>query len=341
MKVHNVHSRQLAAPAERIGAVLDSLGGEQDSLWPSDRWPALPFELDGPLSVGARGGHGPIRYAVEAYEPGRRLVFGFAPGLGLDGTHQLDVEPLGPNRSRLTHTLDCLVEPKLLALWPIVRGYHNALIEDLLDRAELAATGRHAPPRSRPIWLRFANGTEVRVARWRGKLPAATPARAPELGARTDRLARIGRAMIPATLAALAALHAAWALGWRWPGGSDSELAERVVGAGAELPPAGATWAVAALLLVAATTVRIGAAGVGGPVRAAAWGVSGVFVARGLLFIPIDIARGVDDIYERLDLAVYSPLCLVLGGGTAWLLMRATGHVRGNRVGAVGAGQES
>ena len=51
-----------------------------------------------------------------------------------------------------------------------------------------------------------------------------------------------GAAAVPTALTGLAALHAAWALGWRWPGGSDRELAERVVGPGAELPQPEMIW---------------------------------------------------------------------------------------------------
>lgn len=96
------------------------------------------------------------------------------------------------------------------------------------------------------------------------------------------------------------------------------------MGYGAELPTAGVTWAVAALLAIAAATVRAGATGATGPVRRAAWGVSGVLLARGLISIPVDLARGLQDIYDRLDLAIYSPLCLALGAGIAWLLTRET-----------------
>lgn len=52
--------------------------------------------------------------------------------------------------------------------------------------------------------------------------------------------------------------------------------------------------------------------------RGAAWGVSGVFLARGAVYIPSDLLGGPGDTYERLDLALYSPLSLALGGGTAW-----------------------
>lgn len=325
MQVHNVHSRELAASPERVGAVLDSLGGEEDRLWPVDRWPAMPFQLDGPLAVGSRARHGPIPYAVEEYEPGRRLVFRFASGLGLDGTHRFEVEPLGADRSRLTHTLECAVKPKMLALWPIVRGYHDALLEDLLDRAELAATGRHRRARRRPLWLRLANGTEVRLARRRGKLPASTPRSPAEPGPAFDRLARLCAIAVPAALGAIAAIHAAWALGWRWPGGNDREFAERILGYGAtEVPPAAASWAVAVALLGAAAIVAKAAAGP--PSRGlevATWGVAGVLLARGAISIPVDLIRGFDQIYERLDLAIYSPLCLALGTGTAIVARRA------------------
>ncbi len=311
MNVRNVHSRELAAPADRVGRVLDSLGGDGNRLWPIERWPAMPFELDGPLAVGARCGHGPIRYAVETYDPGRRLVFRFADGLGLGGTHGFELEPLGATRSRLTHTLECKVRPKMLPLWPIVRGYHDALLEDILDQAELAATGRHVRSRRWPIWLRAANAADVRVARWRGGPPGG-------------RAAGASAVAVPATLTAIAGLHAAWALGWRWPGGDDRAFAERVVGYGAaEAPPAAATWAVASALLGAAAIVRTTAGGTQSRgLRRATWGVAGVFLARGAFGLSAAAIRGFDEIYERLDAAVYSPLCLALGAGTAAVARR-------------------
>lgn len=334
MNVHNVHSREIAAPPEPVGALLDSLGSEDDRLWPVDRWPTTPLELDGPLAVGTHGRQGQIRQVVEEYEPGRRLVFRFAPGLGLVGTHRLEVKPLGTDRTRLTHTLECRVEPKMIALYPILIRQHNALVEDLLDQAELTTTGRVARPAHWPASVCIANAVELRVLRSLGKLPPANSAREPVLSARMDRAARIGGVLVPATLFALAALHAAWALGWRWPGGSDREFAKRVLSRaererlaalrGTELPPTPAVWATAAALLTAGATVR--GAGTGTPSRAlrlATWGVSGVFLARGVLFIPADLASGLDEPYKRLDLTIYSPLCLALGAGTAIVARRA------------------
>jgi hypothetical protein len=146
MQMRSVHSREIEAEPEALGELIDGLGGDGDRLWPSDRWPTLPMVLDRPLAVGARGGHGPIRYAVAEHVPGRRVVFRFAPGVGLVGTHRFDVEGAGAGRSRLTHTLDARVQAKLAPVAPLVRRYHDAMMEDMLDRAERETTGRVVVP---------------------------------------------------------------------------------------------------------------------------------------------------------------------------------------------------
>ena len=322
MKIRNVHSRELPVASERVGALIDDLGGANDRLWPTHLWPATPLELDGPLAVGTPSRQGllpqtQIRQAVAEYEPGKRLVFRFAPDLGIVGTHRLEVKSLGPKRTRLIHTLDCRLNPRMIPVYPLLIRQHDALVEDLLDRAELATTGAIADPARWPVSVRIANAVEERIARRLGKLP------------RRSRSARgLGRACgvgVPAVLVALAALHAAWALGWRWPGGSDRAFAERVLGSGAtEAPPSAASWAVAVGLLGAAVIVgRTADERPSRALRLATWAVSGVFLARGALFIPVDLVRGFDGIYERLDLAIYSPLCLALGGGAAMVARNA------------------
>jgi hypothetical protein len=60
---------------DAVGALLGRLGSVDDRLWPKDRWPAM--RLDRPLQVGARSGHGLIRYRVELFEPARRVRFRF------------------------------------------------------------------------------------------------------------------------------------------------------------------------------------------------------------------------------------------------------------------------
>ena len=171
MRVHNVHTREITAPPEDVGVLLDGLGSEHDRLWPTDRWPTTPFELDGPLAVGTRSSQGQIHQVVQQYEPGRLLVLRFAPGLGLVDTHRLELEPVGSDRTRLIHTLDCRVEPKLLPLYPILIRQHDVLVEDLFDRAQLVTTGHVDRPARWPLSVRLANAAEVRIAvigsRWR------------------------------------------------------------------------------------------------------------------------------------------------------------------------------
>jgi Protein of unknown function (DUF3995) len=302
MRIENIHTRELPVSAEELGKILDTLAGPDDKIWPIERWPNDPIGFDRPLGVGASGGHGPIRYTVTAYEPGRRIAFEFEPGSGLRGGHGLEVEPVGHSAARLRHVLETEVDGIYRVLRRVFLGMHDALVEDLFDKAELAATGRVARPARWPRWLRVANRIEV------------------ALRPRPGRLAAL---VVPGALTAIGGLHAAWALGWRWPGGNDAEFAEQVVGNGAELPPTWATWAVAAALVAAAAVVRRAANGANGRIRVAAWAVAATFTARGLVFIPIDLAGGLEGPYEPLDLAIYSPTALAIGLGTAWLLKQA------------------
>jgi hypothetical protein len=290
------HARRLAAPADRVGALLGTLGGAHDRLWPTDRWPGLPLRLDRPVGVGARGGHGAVRYAVVEYEPGRRLLFRFAPGTGLHGVHGFRVEALGPGRSRLVHELDARLSGAARVAAPLIRRMHDALLVDLLDRAEREVSGS-APRRPRPAaWMRALSRLEA----------AATRPRRPAGAAGT---------LVITALLALAGLHAAWALGWRWPGGDDAELARRVVG-GDELPPDGLIWLVALALAAAAAILRARAHGsVSRAVRVGAALVAAALLVRGAGGIVIGVTGGPPDLFTRLDLAVYSPLCLLLGFG--------------------------
>lgn len=114
MRVRRVHVRDLPVPVERVGALIGGLGGPADRLWPSERWPTTPLELDGP-AIGTAGRQGlfrltQMRQVVANYEPGRRVAFRFAPDVGVVGTRTLDARPLDGNRTRLVHTLDARVQ---------------------------------------------------------------------------------------------------------------------------------------------------------------------------------------------------------------------------------------
>lgn len=159
--VRNVHVRELDVPAAEAGALLDTLGGPGDRLWPSPLWPAM--ELEQPLHTGSGGGHGPIRYHVSRYEPGRLLECTVDPGLGLHGTHTFTVEPAGPDRCRIRHEIDGRLTGTMRLAWPLaVRWLHDAVLEDLFDRAEQALrTGPARPARWSP-WVRLLRRVQGR-----------------------------------------------------------------------------------------------------------------------------------------------------------------------------------
>jgi hypothetical protein len=156
--MRNVHQRRFPVPAAKAAPLLDRLASPDDVLWPDDSWPKM--RLDRPLGVGAAGGHGPIRYSVTAYEPGRRVEFTFAPEMRFSGTHTLSiedgVEPAGEGACVIRHVLVGRARGRMRLGWPLViRWLHDACLEDLLDNAEEALTGRVAAPARWSWWVRF------------------------------------------------------------------------------------------------------------------------------------------------------------------------------------------
>lgn len=179
--VRNVHERLLPAPAHQVGALIDRLGGPSDVLWPLPEWE--PMVLDRAVAVGAAGGHGAIRYRVTAHEPGTRVEFTFEPGQGIDGTQTLSVEPAGPRRSVLRYVADARLTGGMRLLWPLaVRWMHDAVLTDLMDRAEVALGGEPRARRWSP-WVRLLRVLDG--ARARETAVPATPLLATAL-ARTD-----------------------------------------------------------------------------------------------------------------------------------------------------------
>jgi hypothetical protein len=153
MQVLNVHERELPAEPGEVGALIDSLASQNDRLWPGALWPAMRF--DRPLGVGAVGGHGPIRYVVEAYRPGQWVKFRFTDPHGFDGHHWLEVVPGAAHCSLLRHTIRMRVFGPALLSWPLaIRYLHDALLEDALALAQ-ASLG--ATPLVRPWspWVKF------------------------------------------------------------------------------------------------------------------------------------------------------------------------------------------
>ncbi len=163
MRVQSRHARSLDATLEEVGRLVADLGGERDALWPNERWPGTQLRFDRPLAVGARGGHGVIRYSVEAYEPARLVQFRFEPGQGLDGFHRFEIKPLRDGRTRLAHTLDTRIHGTTRLLRPLLLRMHDTLIGQLLDNAERATGGRVEHPTPMARWMRAMNAVEARL----------------------------------------------------------------------------------------------------------------------------------------------------------------------------------
>lgn len=137
MNILNIHERELEANPIEVGALIDSLASKKDRLWPKHIWPRMEFDRS--LRVGAKGGHGPIRYYVEKYSPGKSIKFRFTGPIGFNGFHGYEISG-GPKLPViLRHTLKMDTYGTAILSWPLVyRPLHDALIEDSLATAQVS-----------------------------------------------------------------------------------------------------------------------------------------------------------------------------------------------------------
>lgn len=160
MRFSSVNERVLPIDSARVTEAMASLSSPDDQLWPTARWPRM--KLDAGLSPGSTGGHGPIQYVVEAYEPGRQVSFRFLPTSGFGGVHWFE--------STKTERGVCLRHALLgeasffgwLYWWVVLGPMHEALVQDAFDRAE--ALSDATKPAERPLSL-YVRGLRA-GARW-------------------------------------------------------------------------------------------------------------------------------------------------------------------------------
>lgn len=154
--IRNVHRRHLPVDPAEVWDLVARLGGPDDELWPSG-WPSA--RLAGPMEPGTPGRHGPVAYVVERVEPGRLVSFRFTAPRGFHGHHRFEVVPAGGDAGGtiLEHHVETTADPLAwLSWWAFIRPLHDALVEELLDRAERATTGRLAgPAAARSPWVRL------------------------------------------------------------------------------------------------------------------------------------------------------------------------------------------
>lgn len=177
--VRNEHERVIEAPATAVGALFDRLSAADDPIFPTPAWDPMAF--DGPLAVGASGGHGPVRYRVAEYEPGHRVRFDLTEPD--NGFHEISVEPLGERHCRVRHVLETAPRGLDRLLWPtVVRPLHDTIVEEVFDNAERAAAGRCAHPTRWSRRVRLLHALD-----WGRPETVAVPAGARLLRAALDR----------------------------------------------------------------------------------------------------------------------------------------------------------
>ena len=132
---------------------MKTLATEEDRIWPTEKWPAMTFE-DG-LKLGAKGGHGPIRYSVETYRPSEVIQFRFSKPNGFNGIHKFEIEPINENETQIKHTIKMQTAGKGTLMWVFgICALHNALIEDAFDKFENNFS-ENKKSTSWNFWVRF------------------------------------------------------------------------------------------------------------------------------------------------------------------------------------------
>ncbi|MFI5012164.1 MAG: DUF3995 domain-containing protein [Hyphomicrobiales bacterium] len=136
-------------------------------------------------------------------------------------------------------------------------------------------------------------------------------------------------AFLALILGVIALLHAYWAVGGLWPGKSEADLICKVFGDASRrrLPPAWVIWVVAILIGIAAVwpllLLEWSAAQLPRPlVSGIGLALTAVFLARGGAGYLHSWQRAHTlEPFARLDVAFYSPLCLLIGAGYGCLLI--------------------
>lgn len=157
--IRNSHQRLIKADISLVGPLLDRLGTDGDPVWPGwpeGGWPPMCF--DGSLAVGTTGGHWPILYQVVTYVPSSTVAFRLTAPRGISGQHSFELQSTKEGETLVTHTISARLYGRLRWQYPLIlEPLHDAAIEDLFDRLELAIGWR---PRPRQ-W-----SARVRLIRW-------------------------------------------------------------------------------------------------------------------------------------------------------------------------------
>ena len=131
-------------------------------------------------------------------------------------------------------------------------------------------------------------------------------------------------------LQAIADLHAAWGLGWRWPYDSEAGLAKAVIGTPSvtRMPSLAACLVVAGLLAVVSLWPLFASGLLTAPwpawqTQLAGAGLASVFIGRGIAgYLPAWRSRFSEQPFAGLDQRYYAPLCFAIGTGILVILLQ-------------------
>lgn len=136
MKIINIHQRTIAQPKAQVVELMKTLATTEDKVWPKEKWPKMKFKEG--LKKGAKGGHGPIGYQIEYYNPDDRIEFSFFKPKGFDGNHRFEVMEINETTTEVKHTIemDTTSITATFAWLVAIRPLHDALVEDAFDKIE-------------------------------------------------------------------------------------------------------------------------------------------------------------------------------------------------------------
>jgi hypothetical protein len=117
LKVLNIHKRTINQPKDKVTELLKTLSTENDRIWPKEKWPEMKFKEG--IQIGAKGGHGPIRYSTEKYNPNEIIQFRFSKPNGFNGIHKFEIKELDKEKTDLTNlkTISQITENQLNGIY--------------------------------------------------------------------------------------------------------------------------------------------------------------------------------------------------------------------------------
>jgi hypothetical protein len=127
MKIRKLHARMIAAPPERIAALIADFG----NVWPTQIAPA-------PRRQGHRLYDAGLMVWEEFDRPGAARAFRVVRPHELQGEHWFELE-LAEGATLVRHTIEGCASGKYEAIWrERIRPLHDRILEALLDNVEAA-----------------------------------------------------------------------------------------------------------------------------------------------------------------------------------------------------------